>query len=117
MADVPFSDLHQTLDRMRMDYRVEKLDQSPLPSGGETLRHALVRRNSREVKGPETIEIWADPKTAMPRRIIFDQAKVQGSREPCRITLDLVSEDPLEADWFTPAPHVSAGRQAGAIRR
>ncbi len=39
MADVPFSDLHQTLERMRVDYTVEQLDQSPLPSGGEALRH------------------------------------------------------------------------------
>jgi len=107
MADVPFSDLHQTLERIRVDYTVQELNQAPLPSGDETLRHVLVRRNSREVKGPETIEIWADPHTAMPRRIIFDRAKVQGNREPCRLEFELRSEQPLAADWFSPTAHIA----------
>lgn len=108
MADVPFSDLHQTLERIRVDYTVEKLDQAPLPTGGNVLRHVLARRNSREVKGPETIEIWADPKTAIPKRIVFDRAKIQGNREPCRLTFDLASERQLPADWFGPQSHLNA---------
>lgn len=107
MANVPFSDLHQTLERIRVDYTVEQLDQSPLSDGGEALRHVRVRRNSREVKGPETIEIWADSKTAIPKRIVFDRAKVQGNREPCRITVDLITEEPLSPNWFSPAPHTA----------
>jgi hypothetical protein len=109
MTDVPFSDLHQTLERIGVDYTVEQLDQVPLPSSGQITRHLKVRRNSHEVKGPETIEIWADSKTATPKRIIFDRAKVQGNREPCRLTFDLVSEQPLPANWFTSAAHVSPG--------
>jgi hypothetical protein len=105
MADVPFSDLHQTLERIRVDYTVEQFDQAPLPPGSEALRHVRVRRNSREVKGPETIEIWADLKTAMPKRMVFDRAKLQGSRQPARLTFDLVSESPLPADWFAPETH------------
>jgi hypothetical protein len=109
MADVPFSDLHQTLERIRVDYAVEQFDQAPLPSGDKEWRHVRVRRNSREVKGPETIEIWADPKTAMPQHIVFDRAKLQGNREPCRLTFDLVSEGSLSPDWFSPAPHLAEG--------
>jgi hypothetical protein len=111
MADVPFSDLHQTLQRIRVDYTVEQFDQAPLPGGSEVLRHVLVCRNLREIKGPETIEIWADPRTAMPKRIVFDRAKLQGNRDPCRLTFDLVSEDPLPDGWFTPAPHVAEPTQ------
>ena len=107
MADVPFTDLHQTLEQIRVDYTVERLDQAQLPSGGESLRHLRVRRNSREVKGPDTIEIWADPRTALPKRIIFDKAKLQGNRAPCRLTFDLAGEDPLPVDWFTPTPHLA----------
>ena len=110
MADVPFSDLHRTLEQIKTDYTVEQLDQAPLPSGGEVLRHVLVRRNSREVRGPETIELWADPKTAIPQRIVFDRAKVQGNREPCRLTFDLVSQELLFPNWFTPAPHISTSQ-------
>lgn len=109
MADVPFSDLHQTLERIRVDYTVQQLDQASLPSGGDLLRHVKVRRNSREVKGPETIEIWADSKTAMPRRIVFDRAKIQGNPAPCRLTFDLVSEESLVTNWYTPNAHTRTG--------
>ncbi|MCE5325886.1 MAG: hypothetical protein LLG01_05675 [Planctomycetaceae bacterium] len=107
MADVPFSDLHQTLERIKVNYTLERLDETALPSGGQLLRHVLVRRNSRQVKGPETIEIWADLHSGLPRRIVFDRAKIQGNIEPCRVTLDLLSDKPLATDWFTPAPHKS----------
>jgi hypothetical protein len=114
MADVPFSDLHGTLARIRVDYTVHCFDEAPLPSGGEKLRHVLARRNSREVKGPETIEIWADPQTGLPRHIVFDRAKFQGSPEPHRLTVELTSEAPLPADWFAPTPHVTA--DPGGVR-
>ena len=107
MADVPLSDLSQTLQRIRVDYTVEQLNHVALPSGGEVMRHVKVRRNSHAVKGPETIEIWADPKNAMPKCIIFDRAKIQGNPAPCRLTLNLVSEETLSADWFAPTSHTA----------
>ena len=113
MGDVPFVDLQQTLERIRVDYSVERLDQAPLPSGGTLLRHVLARRNSREVKGPAAIEIWADSKTGMPRRIVFDQGKFQGNPQPRRLTFDLVSEAPLPVDWFTPVAHAAGKMGVG----
>jgi hypothetical protein len=107
MVDTLFSDLQPTLERIRVDYTLERLDQLPLPAGGSPLRHLVARRNSPEVKGPVVIEIWADSKTGMPRRIVFDQAKFQGSTQPRRLAFDLISEAPLPADWFTPAIHVA----------
>lgn len=109
MAGVPFSDLHQTLERIRVDFTVVQFDQAPLSAGGQTLRHVKVRRNSREVKGPDTIEIWAEPHSGMPMRIVFDDAKIQGNPAPCRLTFDLVSQQPLGEEWFSPAPHLSGG--------
>ena len=106
MTATLFSDLQPTLERIRVDYTVERLDQSPLPTGGGPLRHLVAHRNSHDVKGPVIIEIWADSKTGMPHRIVFDQAKFQGSTQPRRLTFDLISEAPLPADWFTPAVHV-----------
>jgi len=107
MTDVPFCDLHQALERIRVDYTVEHLGQASLPGDSELLRYVRARRNSRNVKGPETIEIWADPESAIPNCIIFDDAKIQGNRHPCRLTFELVSEEPLPPGWFTPAPHLS----------
>jgi hypothetical protein len=110
MADVPFCDLHRTLERILVDYTVEHLGQASLKVDGDLLRYVRVRRNSRDVKGPETIEIWADPGSAIPRRIVFDDAKIHGNRQPCRLTFELVSEEPLLPSWFTPAPHLSPGK-------
>jgi hypothetical protein len=98
-----------TPGRIRADYPVEQFGPAPLPSGGEALRHVRVRRNSREVKGPETIEIWADSRTAMPKRIVFDRAKLQGNRQPCRLAFDLASEETLSPNWFSPASHIAEG--------
>lgn len=107
MADVPFSDLHRTLEQIRGNYTVEQLDLAALSGLAPEMRHVLVRRNSRQVKGPETIEIWADPKTGLPHRIVFDRAKLQGNHRPCRLTFDLTSQDHLPAHWFAPALHIS----------
>jgi hypothetical protein len=110
MANVPFSDLHGTLELIRVDYTVEQFDLAPLPPGGASLRHVRVRRTSREVKGPETIEIWADAATGLPHRIVFDRAKLQGNRQPCRLTFELTSADLLPAGWFAPDPHVAGAK-------
>ncbi|HQL76363.1 MAG TPA: hypothetical protein PLD58_24545, partial [Phycisphaerae bacterium] len=107
LADVPFCDLHRTLDRIRTDYTIEQSDLAPLDASQRPLLHVLARRNSRLVRGPETIEIWANASTGMPRRIVFDRAKLQGNRHAVRLTFDLADEAPLPADWFTPGPHVS----------
>jgi len=108
MSGVLFVDLPQALERIRVDYTVERLDQIPLPAGGALWRHVLARRHSHAVKGPETIEIWAHPTTGMPRRIVFDQGKFQGSTQPRRLTFDLVSEEAQPANWFGPGPHAAA---------
>ena len=86
---------------------MEQFDQAPLPDGNELLRHVRVHLTSREVKGPEIIEIWADPVTGLPRRIVFDRAKFRGSPELHGLTLELTSETPLPADWFSPAMHAT----------
>ena len=106
MADVPFTDLAGALGRIEHDYTLERPDTAPMEPGTPPLRHVRARKKSRDVRGPATIEIWADPATAMPRRIVFDQAKFQGSAQARRLTFDLASEKPLPADWFTAAAHL-----------
>ncbi|MDA3960077.1 MAG: hypothetical protein PF961_04745 [Planctomycetota bacterium] len=110
MADVPFTDLKQTLGQILVNYTVEEHDLAKQLADGKTLRYVKVRRNSRQVKGPDTIEIWADPESGIPSRIIFDEAKLHGIPHPCRITFELFSEKPLPEDWFTPKPHLSVGQ-------
>ncbi|QDU89719.1 hypothetical protein Pla175_31140 [Pirellulimonas nuda] len=105
MAGAPFTDLPGTLEEIRTNYTLEREGLEPLPGAERPLTYVRARRNSRWIKGPETIEIWADPETAMPSRILFDDAQVPDVQGPCRITLDLVSEQPLASDWFGPAPH------------
>jgi len=110
MADVPFVDLQQTLERIRADYVIEQCDQASLQSGRELLRHILARRKSHDVKGPETVEIWANSQTGMPRRIVFSEAQSQGSPQPRRLTIDLASQAPLPVNWFTHGAHEAEPR-------
>ena len=107
MADISFTDLHQSLERIQVDYNVEKFELASMNSGGENLRHVFARRKSHEIKGPETIEIWSDPKAGVPKRIVFDDAKIQGNRAPCLLKFDLISEETLPSNWFTPRAHMS----------
>jgi hypothetical protein len=107
LSETVFSDLPSTLLRLRNGYNLEMTEPASLTSDGPTLRRVIGRRKSRDVRGPETIEIWADSKTAMPQRIVFDQGKFQGSTLPRRLTLDLTSESTLSPDWFAPGAHVS----------
>jgi hypothetical protein len=110
MSEALFSDLQPTLERIRTDYTIERFDLAPLPTGGPSLRHLVARRNSRDVKGAVVIEIWANSKTGMPRRIVFDQAKFQGRPEPRRLMFDLIGENSLPADWFSYQVHVAIGK-------
>ncbi|MBU0638651.1 MAG: hypothetical protein KKB50_07290 [Planctomycetes bacterium] len=107
MTNVPFADLLQTLQRIRADYTIERTDQAPLQPGGESLTHVRARRNSRSVKGPPTIEIWADSETGLPHHIVFHRAKFQGSQRPRRLELELTASANLPEDWFSPSVHVT----------
>lgn len=108
MANIPFTDLQSTLQAIQGNYTLEKQDNAGLPDSNTKLLHVLVRRNSRWVKGPETIEIWADQESALPQRIVFDDAKVQGNETPCRISLDLTSQTKLPGNWFSAESHATA---------
>lgn len=105
MADAPFLDLRRTLNGIQRDYAVEQFDLAAPSVDGPPLRHMLARRISNGTKGPGTIEIWANPHTGTPRRIVFDDAKFQGNSEPRRLTFELVNETPLPANWFSAAAH------------
>jgi hypothetical protein len=107
MADVSFVDLQQTVRRIRVDDTGEQFDRAPLKPGADSLRHVLARRNSREVKGPAAIQIWASLDADMPQRIVFGHGKPQGSQQPRRLTFDLIDEAPLPADRFTPTAHIA----------
>jgi len=106
IADVPFTHLRRTLERIRGDYSIERLDRGPLIPGEEPLTHIRAHRISPNVKGPPTIEIWADSETGLPRRIVFHEAKFQGSQRPRLLELELTSEADLPEDWFSPSAHV-----------
>ncbi len=106
MAEVPFTDLRRTLERIHGDYSIERPDGGPLRPAEKPLMHIRAKRNSPAVKGPPTIEIWADPQTGLPRRIVFREAKFQGSQRPRLLELELTTEANLPEDWFSPSAHV-----------
>jgi hypothetical protein len=110
IADVPLSDLSQTLAELGTSYTINHGMTEPLKPGADGFVHIIATRKSQGVKGPPMIEIWADAHTGIPKRIVFDQAKFQGSLEPRQLTLELISEISLSANWFAPASHVATSR-------
>jgi len=114
IAEAPQVDLPHTLRNIHEDYAIERFDDAQLPGGTDPQRHIVARRKSTLVKGPETIEIWADRQTGLPQRIEFDKAKFQGSTEPRRLIFEQTSNSALSADWFDPTPHLQQHNPATA---
>lgn len=113
MAEVPFVDLQRTRESIQRDYGVERFDLAPLGAGGAQVRHLLARRRAPQTKGPVTIEIWADPQSGTPQRIVLDDAKFQGNPAPRRLTFELVSEAQLPSEWFHHGAHQRDRNDAG----
>jgi hypothetical protein len=102
---VPLADLHETLAQMQSGYAIQE-DSKPASADGKLLLHVVATRKSPGAKGPPTVEIWADPQSRVPVRIVFDQAKFQGSAEPRRLTFELLNQTALPPDWFTVGSHI-----------
>ena len=56
-------------------------------------------------KGPKGVSIWFHPTTHLLGRVRFDQVHLQGRPEPRRMTISLISQQPLPANWFDHDAH------------
>ena len=107
LAAVLSLDMKATLERIRDRYGVEHLGGEALgdETGGPAWTHLRATKRDHEVRGPKVVELWSHPDSGLLRRIVFENVKVQGQPTPRHITIDLVSQTPLPADWFTHQAH------------
>jgi hypothetical protein len=116
MSDALYENLQATMQLVGTAYTVEKFEQALKTPDGAVQSHVVARHKpgggGRDEggggQGPPVIEIWADSKTGMPRRIIFQQDPYPRPSEMRRLVFDLLNESSLPADWFAPDPHITA---------
>jgi hypothetical protein len=113
MSDSLYENPQSTLSRIGTDYTVDRFEQAAMSPDGTILSHVVARHGPGKggVQGPPVIEIWADPKTRMPRQIVFQQDPVPRVPESRRMVFLMVNEASLPADWFTTGAHT------GDVRR
>jgi len=110
LAGVLSLDMRATLDRIRDSYEVEYLGPRSFGEGTDRAwTHLRARKRDRRVRGPKVIKLWSHPDSDLLRRIVFENVKVQGQPTLRHIAIDLVSERPLPADWFTHSAHHPSG--------
>jgi hypothetical protein len=108
MSDALYENPEALLSRIGTDYTVEKFEPAIKSPDGTMLSHVVARHKpgGGGVQGPPVIEVWADPTTGMPRRIVFEQDPYPLAPHARRMVFELVSEKSLSADWFAAAVHL-----------
>jgi hypothetical protein len=101
-ASLPFLNLTILLERFSRSYDLHLLAAEPLEDGGLAYQHVRGERRAGVEDGPETVEVWSHPQTGVVRRL---RLHLGAAPEARRVTLDLVGEAPLPADWYEHAAH------------
>ena len=105
MAAIPLAGIRLCLSRLRSGYELKELAAEAVVEGS-SVRCATGREQDRfRHERAETVSIWFHPTTNAVGKIEFDQIHFQGRPEPRRMTMTLVSSEPLPADWFEHAAH------------
>jgi hypothetical protein len=112
MSDSLYENLQATLSQVGTDYTIETFEQAIRSPDGTTLSHVIARHRpgGGGIQGPPTIEIWADPKTGIPRRIVFEQDPIPRVPTARRMVFELANEVSLPENWFTTEVHVVSTR-------
>jgi hypothetical protein len=115
--DLAFGDLRAQLEDLRWRYklRLEEHPEDP-PTGGEALHRLNARKRGREVRGPGTVDLWFDPATGLIHHM-FLAGLPRGHGAPRSVSLELLSTDPLPADFFSHSAHHEEGRAVEHLPR
>ena len=107
--------LHATILQIGTDYTLDKFEQAIIGPDGVVQSHILARHKpgGGGLQGPPVIEIWADAKSGMPQRIVFEQDPPPFAPQPRRMIFELRAEAPLPADWFSPQEHTTKTKRNG----
>jgi hypothetical protein len=104
---LPFMHLTALLERFARSYELKLLAPEALEEGGPRYQHLRAERRADVEDGPEVVEVWAHPESAVVRRLRLHLGEGPGAR---RVSLDLTGEAPLPADWYEHAAHHDPAR-------
>jgi hypothetical protein len=105
LAALPFLDLHAVLQQLKVRYNITMLAHQTIAGDGTTWACLEAVKKDDKLKGAKRVKVYYHPETFGVRRILFDRVHTQGRSERKRITMDLVSQDPLPGNWFHPEAH------------
>jgi len=118
MASVPFVDIRTSLNNLRRGYRLQELPEEPILNDNPMRwRHLRAVKIDPVTKGPKSVSIWFDPTTHLICQLRFEQIHLQGRPEPRRMTIALISREPLPANWFGHDSHHPADAPVERVYR
>ena len=112
LAAILSLDLKSTLLHIRSNYRLKYLENVPDENKSDSSRIYLdASKISRDLPGPQNIELWADSKTGLLLRIEFADIHLENDSSPKRLIIELINQNRLSDDWFTLQTHQPQGAE------
>ena len=102
-----FADLYSQLTSLRDGYDVELSESTDRDS---QLGRLVANRKSRDIRGPKTMEILFDRSNGAIRHMVLDGLP-RGHGGPKKVELVLVSEEPLDDEFYSHAFHHDGQRK------
>jgi hypothetical protein len=98
----PFLHLRTLLQRVVRVYRLESVGLEEVPGSRARCQHIQARRTSEENEWPDLIHLWVDPDLGVIHKMSMH---LEGPQQTRVVTLTLVSEELLAADWYEHSAH------------
>lgn len=107
IASLLFLDLRETLHHVEQNYSLSEPTEWTLRDSQKHVLCYVAERIRRIPRQPQRIELWADAETNQLDHVICTGMSLRGSSAGYTLRIDLISTDPLPADWFTQEAHLA----------
>jgi hypothetical protein len=112
IASLLFLDLRETLHQVGENYNVSEPTEWTLQDTQVRLLCYVAERTSRKGRLPRRIELWVDAETNQLDHFICTGMVFRNPSARYTLRIDLVSTEPLPADWFTQDAHQRQNAQS-----
>jgi hypothetical protein len=106
IASLLFLDLRDMLHQVGENYSVSEPTEWTLQDSQMRVLCYVAERTTRRARLPRRIELWVDAETNQLDHIICTGMAFRDPSARYTLRVDLVSSDPLPADWFTQEAHL-----------
>jgi hypothetical protein len=95
------------LHQVEENYRLSEPTEWTLQDSQKRVLCYVAERTSRAARLPRRIELWVDTETNLLDHIICTGMGFRNPTARYTLRIDLVSTDPLPADWFAQETHLA----------